>query len=353
MKESELFEVDLGNRKVHLIKFQRKSAQGRHKHTNKDGKNIHKTQAGRANTKWSIPDLATRLSSGLWKMRTNPYYTGEGGESKPLPNSDWNEKGVDKMKYISWQEFFEISHYKTPGYYSSERASLHHMAANRQFRPTALQSFRYNLVDGTNMLDLSKPKHQLMYFFALNCKDAFLKDKNDRKRFPRALFYLQEVDAPAEEEYLSNIEFDSAIVNLVELKDKSAPEILRQMAVILNVGTANLSASSCYNALRDFIMGDMVRGSAKTNTTRFNEAYKILKKKGGRARFDTMYKLQEMINQRVVLIENMTYIWSEKRGTDMEVLGKTREQVIASLMDEGNAHILQMLDGELSKKMLK
>lgn len=352
MRQDELFEVDLGNRKVHLIKFQRQSAQGRHKHT-KHGKNIHKTQAGRAGNKWSVPDGTTRVNTGLWKMRTNPYYTGEGGEGRTIPNSIWEERGIAKMKYISWQEFFEISHYKTPGHYSSERATLHHMAANRQFRPTAIQSFRFDLLDGTNILDLSKHKHQLMYFFALVNKDAFLKDKNDRKRYPRALFYLQEVDAPAEEEYKSNIEFDSAIVNLVTIKENSAPEVMAMFAVILNVATRNMSPSACYNALRDFIMGDMERGSAKTNTTRFNEVFKTLKKKGGRARFDTMYKLQEMINQRVIVIENMTYVWSAKRGTDMEVLGKSREQVIGMLMDETNAHILQMLDGELNKKMLR
>ena len=53
------------------------------------------------------------------------------------------------------------------------------------------------------------------------------------------------------------------------------------------------------------------------------------------------------------MIENMTYIWTAKRRTDMEVLGKSREQVILTLMDEGNAHILQMLNAELSKKIMK
>lgn len=360
MREPELFEINLGNRKVHIIKVQRTSVQGRHKHTANGGKNLHKTQAGRAGTKWSVPDARGRLSTGLWKMRKNPYYVPDAKagdiiddwEAKILPNSVWVERGVDKMKYITWQEFFEISHHKTPGHYSSDRAGWKDLAGNRKFTGSPLQMFRYYLIDGTNILDLSKPKDQLMYFFALQCEHGFLKNKADRKRFPRANFYIQEIDAPAEEEYESNVEFDNAIVNLVDLNAKSPTEVLTKFAVILNVGTSSLNKKSAYNTLRDFIMGESKSGNAKTNTQFFNEVYKQYTKKGGMERFVKMYEIQEMLNQRVLLVENMKYIWLNKKGTDMEVLGTSREQVISTLLDPANAHIAQQLADELKRKLM-
>ena len=88
-------------------------------------------------------------------------------------------------------------------------------------------------------------------------------------------------------------------------------------------------------------------GNAKTNCQQFNDLYKVLKKKGGRERFDAMFLLQELLNQRIVTLESMSYIWNSKRGTDMEVLGKSKEQVIALLLDEEKKHVRQMLKREL------
>lgn len=350
----ELFEVELGQRKVHIIKVQRKSAQGRHRHTTKDGKNIHKTQAGRAGVKWSIPDSKAKdcLNTGLWKRRSNPYYTGEGGEARPLPNSIWEERKITDKKTITWQEFFEISHYKTPGYYSSERIFWNNLAVDRKYKNTALQGFRYTLIDGTNILDLSRPKDQLMYFFAMQNQNAFLKNKADKKKYPRAMFYIQEVNAPAEEEYKNNVQLDEAIVKLIELKSKFTPDIVNKAGVILKVGTKNQSLESMYNSLREFIMGDTKIGNSKTNVARFVEVYDILKRKGGRQRFETMYLFQEMLNHRVVIEEAMNFYWVSKRGTDMELLGKSREQVVGLLLDEAQAHIKQMLEKELKDKQI-
>ncbi len=359
MKSVDLFEIDLGNRLVHIIKVQRNSVQGRHKHATKDGKNMHKTQAGRAGTKWSVPDERNRLSTGLWKMRKNPYYIPNPEkdnvnewEAKILPNSIWEERKVHTMKYISWQEFFEISHYKNPGDYSSERVKWSDIAGNRKYRPSQLQSFRYHLIDGTNILDLSKPKDQLMYFFALQCTQGFLKNKADRKQFPRAQFYIQELNAPAEEEYTTNVAFDDAIVHLVKLRETATAEVLSKFAVILNIGTSRMTQSSAYNSIRDFIMGENARGTSKTNVQLFNEVYSQYSKKGGMARFSKMYEIQEMLNCRIISIENMKYIWMDKKGTEMEVLGTSREQVISTLLDDANTHVSQMLTTELERKLM-
>ena len=352
MQQPELFEVDLGARKVHIIKIHGESAQGRHKHTTKEGQLIHKTQAGKAGTKWSIPDnIATdSLSTGLWKMRKNPYYTGEGGEAKTIPNSVWVERKINEKKYISWQEFFEISHYKTPGYYSSERISWNRIAADRAYKNTTLQSFRFSLIDGTNIIDLTKPRHQLMYFFALQCEQAFLKNKQEAKKYPRALFYIQEINAPEEDEYVNNKSQDDAIVNLRSLEKKFSSEIVKQMGVILKVGTMGQSFESMYNSIRNFIMQGTMSGSVKTNCEVFNTVYDTLASKGGRARFDTMFMLQQLLDYRIILEESLTYVWNSKRGTDMEVLGKSKEQVISLLLDPDQAHVRQLLNDELESK---
>lgn len=350
--DEELFEVELGNRKVHIVKVQRTSSQGRHRHTTKDGKNIHKTQAGRAGVKWSIPDSKAKdcLNTGLWKRRSNPYYTGEGGEGKALPNSIWEERKIKDMKTITWQEFFEISHYKNPGHYSSERVLWNNIAVDRKYRNTVLQGFRYSFIDGTNILDLSRPKDQLMYFFSLQCENSFLKTMADKKKYPRAMYVIQEINAPAEEEYKNNVQLDEAIVKLIDLKNKHTPDIVLKTGVILRIGTKNQSPESTYNALREFIMGDVERGNTKTNVARFNEVYDILKVKGGRQRFEMMYSFQEMLNHRIVVEEAMNFYWVAKRGTDNELLGKSREQVIGLLMDEDKAHVKQMLEKELADK---
>lgn len=355
---NEILEIDFGPRKVHLIKFQRQSAQGRHKHTTKDGKPLNKTQAGRAATKWSIPDGKDKLETGLWKMRKNPYYIptkeegNDGWEMRMLPNSVWEDRKIQNKKFISWQEFFEISHYKTPGYYSSERIQWNQFASNRAYTNTALQAFRYSLIDGTNILDLTKAKDQLMYFFALQCKQAFLTNKSDRKKYPRALYYLQEIGAPAQEEYMNNRAQDDAIVSLRELEKKFTAEDLRMFGVILKVGSYNQSVETMYNSLRNFIMGGLEMGNSKTNSQKFNDLYAVLKKKGGRERFDVRFMLQELLNTRVVSIESMNYIWNAKRNSDMEVLGKSAEQVVALLLDEDKKHVKQMLKRELDDKRI-
>ena len=166
------------------------------------------------------------------------------------------------------------------------------------------------------------------------------------------MFYLQEIGAPTEEEYKSNIQTDEAIVSLINLKSKHSGEILKKAAVILKVASMTQSETAVYNLLREYIMGNTQTGNIKTNSALFKEVCNVINKKGGRNRFEMMYALQEMQNHRIVLLEQGKFIWNSKRATDLEVLGNNRQQVITLLLDEEQAHIKQMLMDELKPKLL-
>ena len=99
-------------------------------------------------------------------------------------------------------------------------------------------------------------------------------------------------------------------------------------------------------------MGETALGNRKTNCAVFNELFAVLTRKGGRKRFDTMFLVQNLMNNRIVTTEKTNFIWNSKRGTDMEVLGNSREQVIALLLDVEKAHIKQMLTNESSETNL-
>ena len=325
--------------------MQKPSGQGRHKHT-RDGQNIKKTQSGKAGTKWGIPDTKSgdRLNTGLWKLRTNPWYSGEGGEAREVPVM-WQKHDLHKAKKITWQIYFEIMHNKPEGWYSSERASWHKISSDRNFKASALQAFRYKFIDGANLLDLSKPKHQLMYFFALQCPNYFWTTSTDKKKFPRATFMIQELDAPDEEEYKSNMNLTDTIFNLKMLQKDFGSEIIKKFGVILKCGSYAESYERAFNAIQMAILSNRrTGGEQKTFMEKFNNLYEILNREGGRASFNNIYLLQELVNYSLVGESGGTYTWYAKKGTELELIGKTKQQALSWLADEEKAIYRQDLE---------
>jgi len=342
------FELEITNRKVNIVRIQKPSGQGRQKHT-REGHNMKKTQSGKAGTKWAIPDTNSgeRLNTGFWKLRTNPFYNDkndEHGEKRPVP-ALWANYGLEKSKYITWQTYFEIMHNVPQGHYTSERASWLAISTDKKFKPTALQSFRFKFIDGTTVLDLTKPKHQLMYFFALQSPNYFCSNILDIPKFPRASFLIQELNAPAEEEFKSNMTLADTMYNLKLLSKDFGSEILKKFGVVLKQVSYNESYETAFNAIQNSILANRrTKGEQLTFIEQFNNLYELLNRDGGRARFNDMYLLQELINCNIIGDTGGTYIWYNKKGTELEIIGKSKGQALAWLADEEKAIYRQELE---------
>ena len=347
---SNILELEFSGRKVNIVAIQTESVQGRHKHTH-GGKNINKTKGGKAATKWAIPDNKEKgvLNTGLWLKRTNPFYTGKDGGKMPLPRK-WQDKKIEHQEFITWQTWFEITHGKEEGAYTSERADWYSITTDKTFKPTILQRFRRRLIDGTNPLKLDNQGDQLMYYFALYNDWYFLKDKSDRKKYPRTKFLLTEAQAPAKDEYKAKVGIADTMYNLATLRKEFSTEKLKEFGVILKTTSMHESYEVAYNTIQERIIeNSLVRGEQKTFCQKFNDLYEILKRKGGAKRFNVLVLLQELVNYNLIGESGGTYTWYEKRNTELEILGKTKEQVIQWLLDPEKLVYRQMLEETLEK----
>lgn len=280
------------------------------------------------------------LNTGLDKIIENPYYK--------LPDklpSEWRNSNISELESISKQEYFEIKMNKPKGFLTSESRN---MFDNKSSKPLTYLQKLYKSFYDTTVLDLDKPEEELLYHLLLQSHpDKCANSKDECTPFTR--IYISQVNEDEIKVAKKNEVIEEAAYKLYELKNKQSESVLYKFATILNILKGDVATDKIKNSLSDYIMKQDSKQFDRI--TEFNKLYELLGNAKSLETFEAKYLLQYAINNRIVSDYQGKYVWSSKKGTNLELLGRSYQEALAWLLDIDNAHYREELEEELKAKV--
>jgi hypothetical protein len=278
------------------------------------------------------------LNTGFSERVENPWFE----NAKDLP-IEWQNLKIDTKQEISRQEYFEIKLGLRPGTLHSNSKRLF----DKKDTLSWIQQWYRDFID-TTVLDLNEPIDELTYWLLLqSSNDKCANSYKDITPFSR--IYISQVNEDEERVAKKNEIIEQAVYDLVTFKNEHSESEIIKLAVILKVVKGEVSIKKIKQSLSDFI-------SLKTpkqfeNIKDFGKLYANLQDAKGKDIFEAKYLLQECINNRVISDYKGKYIWSSKKGTNLELIGKTYNEVLTTLLDIDWRHYREELELELKAKL--
>lgn len=325
---------------VYIHSVPRESIQGRHLYQGEGGKLQPKAKAKNAahTFKIALNRNTGLLNTGFDRLVTNLWYAASEEESG-LP-TDWFGTKIWTKKEIPLQIYLEIKHNKKPGEYTSKLPPLFSFS-----EPTDLQRFSYVLYEGANILDLSKPKQELMYYLSLASK--VIANSQDEITID-SLFYVSQINESEERRANKNEIIEEAQHNLYVLKSKGSQENVYKVAVVLGLVRGDVSMEGCKNKLSEYI-------NEKDNTqfsriASFNKSYEMTLTQEGLKQLDAEFFLCQAVHYRVMSDYQGTYEWHNAPSQDLKKVGYSKESAIRFILDPNKVEFVKMISGELKSK---
>ena len=283
---------------------------------------------------------AGRLNTGLDKIIENPFFE--------LPNklpSEWRNSGIEKKEKISKQEYFEIKMNKPAGFLTSESRPLFENKIGKGL--TYLQKFFKSFYD-TTILDLDVVEDELTYWLLLQSHpDKCANSEDEKTPFSRA--YISQVNEDDVKVGKRNEIIEDAVYKLVKLKNEQSESIIRKFATILEIIKGDVALDKVKNSLSDYINQKTSKQFEKIEN--FNKLFKLLEDIKGMEVFEAKFLLQYAINNRVISDYQGKYIWSSKKDSNLELIGRSYQEALSWLLDINNRNYREELENELKAKV--
>ncbi len=263
----------------------------------------------------------------------------------------WLENGKQKMengRYLTLQDYYEKKHNRPAGYYHNKMTDP--MMNNiGKTEPSFFESKESTLTlwDGTSVLDLIQPEHEIIYEYLLehpliaNSEKEYLDHK-----WPKALFYIKGVNETDEIKFSRTIQLTQAIAKLHD-SDFTLP-LKRQVIAILDIANTRteLTEEMIHNLLFEYI--NAPKSGLVSNIERFIELVNKIKDPKGKAELEARYFLKKLLDYRVVYEKQGSYTWI--RPTGAVILGETYTEAIDFILNPKKASIIDELKTELNLK---
>lgn len=337
--------------KVYIRPVARESVQKRNSYKFVDGVQVGTTKAPGGTFMFQIQanQRGGKLAINLDRQVDNKYYV-EKEEDAQLPSA-WHDSTIWSKKKISRQEELELKYNRKPGFLHTEAFKHDPSSRLRAQSRSYLQQLTKIFSDGINELNLNEMDDELIYEGVLE-SNLFANSLEEISTTPGARFYISYIDE--EQEKLANkrrrkLEASSLLDKLVtDHKTK-----LYKVATVLNLVQGSVSEDVVVNKLYDYIE-ELSFGRIPLNDriTRFIDVAKqaMQKSKVEREKFELSFIAQELINHRVINDFRGRYSWPSKAGTNLEELGRTKEEYMNWLSDTKNTPYLEELKEELEMR---
>lgn len=325
------------------------SAQGLHNWTSNgkpDGKPLNKTKNGTAGYIYGpLPHAKKgRLTTGLDVVIENPFTDKDIEALSP----EWQY--LKGRKQITRQEWLEVKHNRPKGFYTSEVWIKEKHGYDDKM--TFMQKFKYNLNDGTTILDTENIMDELAYYMFLdNYKyvapsyRAYTHGLADGKRFPYATHYIAYEDEDEQIKATYKSKRNKAIAALES--EEMTEEVKLQIAKALGWHKEGTTPTKLYNAISSRIEAAELK-TPYNDVDKFMSKVELLKDAGGRKTLKAEADLQDFLDHRVITNARETYIWVSKGIT----LGMRKSEALEFLLDENKSPEVKEMKKELKAKLV-
>lgn len=280
------------------------------------------------------------LNTGLDKMIENPFYK--------LPDkigSEWRSSKIEEKEKISKQEYFEIKMNKPAGFLTSESRPLFENKVGKGL--TYLQRFTKSFYD-TTILDLDNTEDELTYWLLLQSHpDKCANSEAEQTPFTR--IYISQVNEDEVKISKKNDIIEDAVYKWVKMRNEESESTIKKFALILGLAKGDVNLEKIKVSISDFINLKNAKQFERIET--FNKLNALLKDAKGIEIFESKWLLQYAINNRVISDYQGKYIWSSKKGSNLELLGRNYQEALAWLLDIDNRNYREELEQELKAKV--
>jgi len=288
----------------------------------------------------SMNTKTKKLNTGLDKMVENPFYK--------LPDSipsEWRNSKIEEKEKISKQEYFEIKMNKPAGFLNSDtRKPFEHLPGKNL---TYLQDFKKLFYD-TTVLDLDLVEDELTYHLLLQAHpDKCASSEDELTPFSR--IYISKVNEDDIKISKKNDIIEDAIYKVVKLKQEQSESVIRKFATILEIIKGDLALEKVKNSISDYVK--LQNSKQFERIEKFDKLYAQTQDAKGMEIFEGKFLLQYAINNRVISDYQGKYIWASKKGTSLELLGRSYQEALAWIIDIDNRNYREELEDELKAKV--
>lgn len=340
--------------KVYVRPVPRNSVQGRHLLTNNAGKKLGYTKAkGAATTLTILPNPNTgKLNLPFGQRMENPYFANTEDEIDPILTNEWVQNGVWKRNQISKQEYFEIKHGRSPGFYAfdnlGERKSFGRGSKSGD-EQTYLQRLRRKFIDGRNELNLSIPEDEIWYEYIMHGSSIFARSKAEIIDKPHAKFYISHIDEDQTEKAMKNERLLEAQSKLYSLFTNHPQETWTWIASKLRLIKGDTPAAQVKNVLTEYVNEEHERDFKRQLEA--IEAINMLDTPDGKERLQNIHFLRLLVNKKVVNDRLDRYTWNSQKGSNREIIGKSENEALEFLMNPENDDYVEKLTAELKNRL--
>lgn len=332
---------------AYIKSIPRKSAQKRSEYTTMAGRRLNKTKAGAGVGTVFAPSVdfkMGRLRTGMEKQVVNKWHRATKEESN-LP-SEWYDSDIWKKPMITLQESFEIQHNQKRGFYTSEKPKM--LGRKKGEARTFLQSFKYRLDDGITILDLEKPRDQIMLQLA-KASNIIANSKQEAEFSKIAEFFISRINEDEEEKASKNKIKRKAVALFYDLSSKHTFEQMLMIGRILEVVNSDaVSQEKLENAIDDFI--NKPSPDQLENIKSFIKYSEMLKDKEGIEVLEARVLLIRLVENRIINDHQETYKWHSKSGTAIGEFANTLDEAVSFLLNPNKQEYREELEAELKSK---
>lgn len=335
--------------KVYIRPKFTESVQGRNRYNIVNGRREGTTKAPGGTTTICIADRGDgQLNIGFDEKVRNPWFQ----SPEKLP-SRWRNSGVEKLEEISKQTYFEIKHNVEENYYNPK---AYVVRRNNKEPRTFLQTIKLVLQDKMTTMDLTDPVHELFYeHFKYSTLVAPSRDEADKN--PNARFYVHNAEEEEDVKISRTEMIEAAIANWFNFKNTNpGADKLYDFAILVDESIkGRMSNTAIKTKMNDFITkeGKYLNMVLTDRVKKFNSVYEMAtsKNKSDKVRYNALVFLQKLINHRILSDYQSTYRWTTKVNTNLEVLGRSKEEVVDWIIDPANSKYVDELKQELTERI--
>lgn len=324
------------NRKVFIRPIPgRESVFKIHEWVGQNGKKLNKTKLSRF-SKDTFSPLYSRslgmLKTGLYNKIPNRY--------KDYSISQLGEKykhliGIDE---ITIQEKLEYEHQRDPGFYTSK------MPKNGEPR-TFMLDFKFKLGDGTTILDLTIPEHEIAYYMFLESKFV-AKSLNEylTHKSPYATYYIAMEDEDQELQFKANKARGTATSRLNS-------DVMTEENLVLVTKALGWYAEQRFTALYNDVESRIKSADLKkvpNDVSEFMKVANLLDTPSGREELNARAILFNLTKARIVSESKGTFTWVSKGM----IIGYNKEEAVAFILDPNKQDAITSMTAELRAKSL-
>lgn len=326
-------------RKVIIKTRPRESALKIHEWTTEGGKKLNKTKLAENGGEKFSPMYASSvggLQTGLLGKVENPF--------KDYPKDKLGQKWayLSDLAEITLQEKLEYEHGRDPGFYTNR-------APKEKEDPTFMSEFKIRLNDGTTVLDLNIPEHELAYYWALSTKYVANSKKDlDEGKAPAALYYIALDGEEDDLERTTNKKKDVAIAKLVSPIMTDDNLILVAKALGWYQGEGN---TALYNRTSNRIKetSNQKLRQSDNDVDAFTKKASLLDTDEGRERLSAEALLFDLVKARVITESKGTYTWSSHAVT----VGYSKADAVEFLLDPNKEDAIKTMRNEYAAITLR